>query len=165
MRTYPVAPLDGLVRVVTAVVFALTALCVGMSFWLPELRSMSAVAALLVLVIWIGWQIAPKRFDVTDDSLVIVRGWPFRNISVPLREITSVERVKLSMTTMRSFGVGGLFSHSGIFWNRQIGRFYAGITSTGDTVLVTAREKFVISPEDPEQFVADMQSRISRSRM
>lgn len=149
--------MDGLVRVATAVVLALTALCIGVGFWLPELRSMLAAGALLVLVILISRQIAPKRLEVTDDSLVIIRGWPFRKISVPLREITSVERVKLSMWTMRSFGVGGLFSHSGRFWGSGIGTFYGGITSVADAVLIAAGEKFVISPDDPDQFVQDIE--------
>jgi hypothetical protein len=156
--------MDGLVRLATAVVFALTALCFGMAFWMSELRSMFAAAALLAVVIAIGRQIAPKRLEVTDDSLVIVRGWPFRNILISLNEITGAERVKLSMLTMRSFGVGGLFSHSGRFWGSGIGSFYGGITSVADAVLITAGEKVVISPEDPDQFVADMQSKIRRSR-
>jgi hypothetical protein len=161
MRTYSVAPMDRLAWIVTAYITGLTGVFIILGVLLPASRFLLAPAAALLLVIWMSWQIAPKRCELTGDVLVIVRGWPFRDISIPVGEIREVTRVKISPFTIRSFGVGGLFSWSGWFWNREIGSFFAEITNIGRTVLIDAGKKYVISPEVPEQFVQDIQSRFS----
>lgn len=165
MKTYNVAPMDLAMRIVTLFLFALTAVFAIWGILQPALRGMLAVAAFLLLLIWICWQIAPKRYDLTDDALIIVRGWPFRDISIPTAEIHDVRPVKISpFSTIRTFGVGGLFSASGRFWNKEIGGFYAGITNSKATVLISNSKKYVISPEDADQFLADMESHIGDSR-
>ena len=56
---------------------------------------------------------------------------------------------KLSGFGIRLFGNGGLFSGTGIFWNRKLGVFRAYVTSTRkkEMLLVeTDKYKVIISP-------------------
>ncbi|MBP6963894.1 MAG: hypothetical protein KBC96_05750 [Armatimonadetes bacterium] len=160
MKTYDVAPMDLFMKIVTLLVCVLTVAFVVWGVVQPAERGTLLVAAFLLILIWTCWQIAPKRYDLTDDSLVIVRGWPFRDIPIPVAKILDVCPVKLSsFTTLRTFGVGGLFSASGWFWNKDIGSFFAEITNGHRTVLIDAGRKYVISPEDPHEFVQDIQTR------
>ena len=162
MKTYNVAPMDLAMRIVTAFVFAFAAAYIIWGIVEPSRRALLVVGVALLVAIWIGWEIAPKRYDLTDDALIIVRGWPFRDISIPTAEIREVRRIKVSPITLRSFGVGGIFSWSGWFWNKQIGTFFAEITNGHRSVLIDAGRKYVISPEDPDSFVDEIRPPLSQ---
>ena len=157
MNTYRVAPMDVSARTGTVLVFAMTVACIVAGILKAEVRPLIAAAALLLVLTWMSWQVAPKRYDLTDDALVIIRAWPFRDISIAVQDIREVKRVEFSpWTTMGTLYVGGLFSYSGRCWNKQLGGFYSGITDFKRTVLIVANEKFVISPERPDEFVGDI---------
>ncbi len=58
---------------------------------------------------------------------------------------------------LRTFGNGGFFSFSGWYWNRQLGSFRAFVTDPKRAVVLRLTERrIVISPDLPEQFVADI---------
>ena len=157
MKTYNVAPMDAMARAGTVLVFAMTVACIVAGILKAEVRPLIAAAALLLVLTWMSWQVAPKRYDLTDDALVIIRAWPFRNISIPAQDIREVKRVEFSpWTAMGTLYVGGLFSYSGRLWNKQLGGFYSGITDFKRTVLIVANGKFVISPERPDEFIGDI---------
>jgi hypothetical protein len=64
---------------------------------------------------------------------------------------------RIARPTLRLCGNGGVFAGSGIFWNRRLGVFRAYVTRCKHTewVLVeTNRQKIVISPADPQGWVA-----------
>lgn len=158
--------MDLTVRVVTAFYYILTVGCAVFGALRPDARPLVGVAGFLALTAWFCWLIAPKRYEVTDEAVIIGRGWPFSDVRVPISEIREVRRVKLNpYTTMRTFGVGGLYGYSGRFRGTDVGAFYGAITDNTRTVFIAATsDGYVISPEDPEQFVADMQARIGRNR-
>ncbi len=167
MGTYKVAPMDTVTRVVTIFYHLLTLGMLAYAVIEPDARPMLIAVAVLVVTAWFSWQIAPKSYEVTDDAVIIGRGWPFSDVRIPLQDIREVRPVKLNpWKTMRTFGVGGLYSASGRFRSPDVGAFYGAITDNSRTVYIAAAsDNYVISPEDPEQFVADMQSRVGRSRL
>ncbi len=100
---------------------------------------------------------SPRFYEISGDKLIII--YRFGQ-----KEFRPVEGCRL-ITEERQFGIrlwgnGGLFSASGIFWNRSYGIFYAYVTASGQQGFVmveTPEKKIVISPENPQKFVRECQ--------
>ncbi len=57
--------------------------------------------------------------------------------------------------SVRVFGNGGLYSFSGLFWNRTLGRYRAWVTHHDDIVVLRFEDRvWVVSPVDPAGFAA-----------
>lgn len=156
MKTYRPAPMDKLTLGVTILVLALFLFVIVTLIPTGAKWPAAAEGGLFILLLVISWQVKAVAYEIRDGSLVVVRGWPFRDIVIPLSEVREVRPVKFTAGTLRTFGVGGLFSSTGFFWNKQLGSFFATVTNMNRAVLVEARRKIVISPERPEEFIADM---------
>ena len=66
--------------------------------------------------------------------------------------------------SLRLFGNGGLFSITGWYRNGTLGIYKAFATDLNKTVVLRfATKTIVISPENPEQFVAEINSRATRN--
>jgi hypothetical protein len=59
--------------------------------------------------------------------------------------------------SLRTFGNGGAFSFSGLYYNRRLGSYRAFVTDQHRTVVLRyATRRVVLSPAAPEDFVADL---------
>lgn len=156
--TFPVAKMDTAHTIVTAGFLVL----LGAFVYIPlhQFKPMWGATAILLAVLFISWQMKPARYEVSDESVRIVRGWPFSDVVIPRPEIKDARRVKMTGTTLRTCGVGGLFGSGGWFWNKEIGRFFAAITNGYNLVLIEDGGKFVISPENPDEFADSIRSRL-----
>ncbi len=57
--------------------------------------------------------------------------------------------------SLRVFGNGGLYSFSGLFWNRTLGRYRAWVTHHDDIVVLRFDDRvWVVSPAAPLRFAA-----------
>lgn len=162
--TYKPAPMQPVILGVTIFVFLIPAFFVAMALLSTKDALIWLSPAAFTCVVILGCaQYRPFGFKITSDSVRIVKGWPFTTIVIPISEIQSVRRYKFTWMTIRAFGVGGLFSAGGYFWDRQIGSFYAAITDQSRAALVKARKNYIISPADPDAFIATLESRIGGS--
>lgn len=157
--TYRPAQMDGVTAVVTWFVILLFAVLLALALFYGE-WPMVIGAAFLGIIIAMSWQLRPIRYEITGDAVGIVRGRPFRSIVIPVADMREVRRVTLPATTIRTFGIGGLFGWVGWFWNKDLGRFFMAATHRKHTVLIANGKKFVISPENPDEFIADVRSRV-----
>lgn len=160
--TYRPAKMDTAITIVTASVFLLLGIFLVLAVSMHE-KPMWGAVALLAVVIAVSWQMKPARYEVSDESVRVVRGWPFRNIAIPKAEIRDVRPVVLTWRTIRTCGVGGLFSTGGWFWSRELGHFLVAMTNGHKLVLISNGGKFVISPGNPDEFISDVRSRIGQS--
>jgi hypothetical protein len=82
---------------------------------------------------------------------------------VPLAGIKTAEFIPGAMSrSLRLFGNGGMFSITGLYRNRRLGNYRAFVTDLKQTVVLRFEKKtIVVSPENPEQFAADIVHRIS----
>lgn len=158
MKTYRPSPMDGATLGVT--IFVL-----GLLLFLAIITPISSghvpsamMVGFLTLIVAISWQAKASRYEIRDGSIVIVRGWPFMDIVIPLSEVREVRSFKFTLSTLRTFGIGGLFSSTGFFWNKETGSFFASVTNLKRAVLIEAKRKFVISPDEPDQFIADIRA-------
>ena len=109
--------------------------------WVPPL-----VGLLAVLFVVRGYELAP------GELRVIRLLWSTR---VPLAGLREVRADSEAMTgSLRLFGNGGLFSFTGLFQSRTLGRYRAFVTDPKHAVVLhTASRVIVVSPADPRAFV------------
>lgn len=130
---------------------------------LPRMSSHSFVIALVLLLPAGALPFIIRGYTITGDSILIHRLW--WNTILPLKDIRSVEAEPLAMSSsFRTCGNGGLYSFTGWYWSRELGRFHAYVTDLNRTVVVRMRRRTaVLSPDDPEAFVRAIGSRLHAS--
>ena len=97
-----------------------------------------------------------RSYAIEPNVLAIRRLlWTTR---LPLSGLQSAEAVPNVMRgSLRLFGNGGMFSITGLYRNRALGNYRAFVTDLKKTVVLRFPKRIVvISPENPEQFVAEI---------
>jgi len=99
---------------------------------------------------------AIRGYAIEPNALAIRRLlWTTR---LPLSGLQSAEAVPNVMRgSLRLFGNGGMFSITGLYRNRALGNYRAFVTDLKKTVVLRfPKRTVVVSPENPEQFVAEI---------
>lgn len=99
-----------------------------------------------------------KGYVLTDEHIIVRRlGWATR---LPLQGLASVEGDQEAMLrSLKLFGIGGVMSYSGIFWNRKTGRYRAFATDPSRSVVLRyGKRKVVLTPDDPQRFIVRARS-------
>ncbi|MCX5792790.1 MAG: PH domain-containing protein [Elusimicrobia bacterium] len=170
MQKYYGAVMDRTLRLTTRVVWLALAIppaAMTMHWYLARSRPETAPSVWLILsVVFFMWAIAfftrglaPRGFALNDIELVIDRA--MRPIRIPLSSVTEVRRVADAEMkgTLRTMGASGFYAHYGWFWNRALGKFRLYACRFDALVLVRAGTAvFVLGPEDPESFEADVRA-------
>jgi Bacterial PH domain len=111
----------------------------------------------VLLIYFIAFAFRPIHYEVTSDKLIIRR--LFADIRIDRAQIKSVELLNKDSIgwTIRTFGVGGLFGYFGRFSSSKLGSMTWYATRKDKTVLVRtiSNEKIVLTPDEPEKFVAN----------
>jgi hypothetical protein len=125
----------------------------------------AGLAVSLVLLVLFGallgtlWAAAPRGFALGDGWILVERRGraPLRIRLADVRAVAPIARLR---APVRLAGSGGLFGYWGTFWSRELGRFRLYATRRDRLVRVdTARETFVLSPEPPDAFLAELRGR------
>jgi len=95
-----------------------------------------------------------RGFTVSGSTLLVRRLlWNTRLDLTGLKSVT-VDRNAMK-GSIKTLGNGGLFSFSGSFRSRSLGKFRAFVTDMSSCVVLELQSgKVVISPENPEYFVS-----------
>lgn len=106
----------------------------------------------------------PLNYELSDDKLIVNRF--ISDISIYRNQISSVELItkKEIGWVVRVFGVGGLFGYFGKFSNFKMGSMIWYATRRDRMILIKTMngKKIILTPDQPEKFVADLMSNISR---
>jgi hypothetical protein len=126
----------------------------------------SAVVVPLLLKNPVGWLVA---LILPAAALFIVRSYAIEPNVLAIRRLLWTTRLPLAglqsaevspnvmRGSLRLFGNGGMFSITGLFRNRALGNYRAFVTDLTKTVVLRFPNRtVVISPENPERFVADI---------
>jgi hypothetical protein len=134
----------GLIVVVTAGI-----LVFGGSEPVVQMLAVSVPAIILVAALLF----TIRGYVLTQDAILVKRlGWQTRLTLDGLHSVTG--DAQAMQGTFRVFGNGGLFSFSGEFWNRKLGRFRALATDPSRAIVLRyPRRTIVITPHDPQQFI------------
>jgi hypothetical protein len=111
----------------------------------------------LPLLIWVfALPFAVCGYVLSRGTLLISRfGWYSR---IDLKGLKGAEVDPKAMAgSIRTFGNGGLFSFTGLYWSRKLGSYRAYVTDFRFCVILRFnRGVVVVSPDDPEAFVRDL---------
>lgn len=97
-----------------------------------------------------------RHYTIESEALAIQRLlWTTR---LPLAGLQSAEVLPDAMRgSLRLFGNGGMFSITGRYRNRALGNYRAYVTDLTKTVVLRfSTRTIVVSPENPERFVAEI---------
>lgn len=113
-----------------------------------------ALPAILFLVMGISYYFSIRSYAIVDTKLEIRR--PFDSIEYDLNSISSAARIDRRdlRFAVRTFGIGGLFSHTGQYWNKKSGHMTWYLTRFNTAVMLTiGSKKVVVSPDKPQEFI------------
>jgi hypothetical protein len=116
----------------------------------------SWLVALPLLLLPVAALFVVRSYAIEFNELLIRRLlWTTR---LPLAGLQSAEVLPDVMRgSLRLFGNGGMFSISGLYRNRALGNYRAFVTDLKKTVVLRfPKRTVVVSPENPEQFVAEI---------
>jgi len=152
MDEFPPAPLDTAARVVTTMVFLLTAFFVFLALRQPRFSPFGA--ALLLLLPAVTWGFSIRNYSLEDGKLVIHRPLGSRKIALS-PELTAFQDPDAAKGALRLWGNGGVFGYYGTFRSGRLGTFSAYATDWKFGVVVkTGGKTFVLTPDDPITFIA-----------
>lgn len=167
---FALAPMDGLLRVLTVVCFAIPAVMgtVAATTRHPIDWILGAVAVLIAAsygVIWLA--LRPRAFVITPDALELE--WPIRKRSIPREAIVSVtkrDKAELAreLGRMMRIGAGGVWGGFGQAATAR-GRYELWISRTDWMIVIECegRRGLLVTPDDPDRFVAELASRARAS--
>jgi PH (Pleckstrin Homology) domain-containing protein len=143
---------------------------IGLGFGVPFLLSVVLVAtsgdpSLLIFPLpflgglWLIQGLSPSGFTLEEGGVRLERRWLAR--LVPYASILDCDREPRSIGGLLALGLNGLFGSHGWRWNPRTGWHYLAITNTRDLVyLSTTAGLVVISPSEPDRFVARLRARL-----
>lgn len=150
------APWGRELRLTTAVTLLLLGAVFLTGLWNLICGAASAAWALISVPVAIVLATLPfmvRGYELSEGAIKVRRlGW---QTVLPLAGLKSVSGQADAMQgTLRLLGNGGLFSFTGEFWNRRLGRYRALATDPRRAVVLRyPRRTIVITPHDPQQFI------------
>lgn len=115
------------------------------------------VALIPFVVVLVSVLFVVTRFELSAGELRVRRLIWFNTISLGDLKHVSKEPGLLK-GSLRLVGNGGLYSFSGSFYNRRLGRFRAFLTDWRHSVVLQLQSRtIVVSPADPDAFIQALQ--------
>lgn len=144
------APLDTVAKLITNA----TCFLMGVLSWLSWIDN-----PFIIFIVWILFGVllfVPRGYSITGQDILIKR--LLSNIIIDGAEIQAVEAVEKPDIGLRVWGSGGFFGYLGIF---RLGNGYASLycTRLKNILLIKTRKRnYLISPDDPREFLSKWQS-------
>ena len=136
---------------------------VGLLLVINAVAGIVWVVVMNLAIIAVSAALGVYGYSIQEGKLKILRlGW---SKDIDLSSIKNVEVKPLAMMgSIRTLGIGGLFSYMGNFKNGMLNSYKAYVTHREKTVLLTLHtdEQVVVSPDDPATFVESIRSEIGR---
>jgi hypothetical protein len=160
--SYPLAPMSGILRVLTAVFLPLPAVLVvvGLAVGFPAgAAPLGAGVFVAAIYAWVWLWYRPSRFELDRAALSIV--WPLRRRIIPRAGIASArildsKRFREEFGTAWRIGAGGLWGGFGMLWTSRRGMIDFYISRTDRYVILEGAfgRPLMITPDRPTDLVA-----------
>lgn len=163
--SFPLAPMDGLVRGLTAVMLLLPVVFLGAALVQPPVALVALALGVLYAGIWLF--LRPGEFRLDEAGLHVVR--PLRASAVPWSSITGAEQLDRAGFKERyrwamRVGAGGLWGGFGLavtggptfqLYVSRVDRYVVVHTKPGTRPLL-------LTPSEPGRFVEEVRARCGR---
>jgi len=109
----------------------------------------------VAVVLPLAWALAPRALALRGAFLVVERA--LRPVEIPLGAIRAAGRVTRQEVggMVRTWGSGGAFGYYGRYFSRGLGAVRLAATRRdGYVVIDTEAERWLVTPDDPDVFVA-----------
>ena len=122
----------------------------------------TTVIGLLVLVT--SYLFAPQGYAITESDILVRRR--VASVRIPIIRIRSVRQdsTACSLWGVRTVGVSGLFGYFGRFYTHDLGHHLRYATDREKAIVIEADKTYVISPDDPPQFIQIVKTRMEANR-
>ncbi len=153
------APWGLLLILISSIATGLCLVCV--LFWLFKRGDIGNWMMAFPLIILLCAPFTIRGYTLDKDSILIHR--MFWNTRLSLSGLQSTRYEPDAMRrSIRLCGNGGLFSFTGWFWNKQLGKYRAFVTDPNHpVVLCFPKRNILISPATPVEFVEETAKTIS----
>lgn len=162
MKRYKTSYSNGMI--LSSIVFSLF-LLLALYFIYSQLLELSVESAsfvwrFLVMIFIIGtliyaFIVQPQSLILLEDRMVLKR--VLGELVIPYNEIIEVDRKKTLLYDVRLCGISGLFGHSGLFWNRDTGRYIALVKDGTSMIRIrTSKKTYVISCDNSDDVINEL---------
>ncbi|NLI09687.1 MAG: hypothetical protein GX447_02875 [Elusimicrobia bacterium] len=131
-------------------------------FYLPHKNPVTLlVFSIMIITSLLTWFFSPVSYQITETKINILR--PIKNIEIELSKIKEIKKIGKEdlKGAIRLFGSGGLYGFFGLFYKKDLGKFYAYCSNSSDLVLIKSDKLFLISPSQPEVFISYVKEKAS----
>lgn len=110
---------------------------------------------LLPLTVIGSYLFAPKSAALSNDAIIINR--PVMPVRIKMASVKNIEMLNNADLNgaLKLFGVTHMFGFMGFFKSKKLGRFIMYATKQEGYVLIEGAKKYIITPENPEDFVRE----------
>ena len=153
------APWSKSLRTLTALSLLILAVVTLLALTVPVQEAPFVRTLILLLTLSLALGALPfmvRGYVLTEDAILVKRlGWSTR---LPLQGLKTVAGdVEALRGAWRLFGNGGLYSFTGLFWNRRLGRYRAFATNPKNAVVLRSPARtVVVTPESPREFLHNL---------
>ena len=122
------------------------------------------IPIIVVLVLLPGIVIAMymlRTHAIIVDEYSITIDRKTRPVVISFSDILYIKRVDTMKYAIRTFGNGGVFGYTGLYYKKGIGSMRWYCTQRKNYILIekTNNKKIVITPDDPEGFMRDIEAK------
>lgn len=164
MRKHYPAGADRVVWIVTGSLIGLCVVLLAVAGGVTSLPTTVVVilystAGVTALLIALGWLARSVRYEIRDDSVTIVRTWPFRDVVIRRPDIKEIRHMRGKGFKPSASSLPWVFGYSGRFTSEELGTIAFYGSNPNEIVVIVAREKYVVSPANPKRFIHDLSGR------
>ena len=157
------APQDRFVQTVTVLIIITFVVLILIFASTGNTVAFGATIVIGLLVLVTSYLFAPQGYAIRESDILIRR--KIGTIRIPIDRIGSIRQdaAACSLWGVRTFGVSGLFGYFGRFYTHDLGHHIRYATDRYKSIVIESDRTYVISPEDPVQFVQIVKARMEVS--
>lgn len=125
-----------------------------------ELWTCLTVSVMAVLAIVFSFYFAPDKIEITGTDLILYK--LMGKVVIPLAQIREARLFDCTMSDLRLCGSGGVMGYTGLFTNKEIGRYVSYIGDYRQTFMIRcdSGKKYVFSCSDRVELIKQLRQRL-----
>lgn len=159
VKEFSTAKMDETTKMLTIILLLFLLLFPISSFFFEPPKPAISIGSFVLMygVIFISYGFIPKRIAVSSDQILVKN--LYGPIVININEIETLIKIEKTGLNLRTAGVGGLFGYFGYFNGKDV--WYVTNRHKKVKMILKSGKIYVISPENPDDFVKEIEKRKS----